>query len=205
MIFVLLSTPTCAFIPKYHCLPFFVWCISGSRCCSRFLVEVGACRMVASTIVPVVIRTPAPAGAGSPAPGSVLQVGVLPASAGTCTPWSRPAPAHSLEQCPRTVASPPSRTAPLPPPGPTGRTTAAKSKSAACAPLPPAAAPSQAGDNAAPPAHTTRATAPPAPSLPEIPLAASSSCTAQSRSSSPESSVSSLRHSNLTSCGKQRA
>src|SRR5437660_12507616 len=25
MIFVLLSTPTCAFIPKYHCLPFFVW------------------------------------------------------------------------------------------------------------------------------------------------------------------------------------
>src|SRR5437870_4682830 len=43
MIFVLLSTPTCAFIPKYHCLPFFVWCISGSRCCSRFLVEVGAC------------------------------------------------------------------------------------------------------------------------------------------------------------------
>src|SRR5438046_5763153 len=76
-------------------------------------------------------------------------------------------------------------------------TTAAKSKSAACALLPPAAAPSQAGDNAAPPAHTTRATAPPAPSLPEIPLAASSSCTAQSRSSSPESSVSSLRHSNL--------
>src|SRR5439155_10404112 len=47
-------------------------------------------------------------------------VGVLPASAGTCTPWSRPAPAHSLDQCPRTVASPPSRTAPLPPPGPTG-------------------------------------------------------------------------------------
>src|SRR5271157_653452 len=24
MIFVLLSTPTCAFIPKYHCLPFLV-------------------------------------------------------------------------------------------------------------------------------------------------------------------------------------
>src|SRR5260370_32329359 len=58
MIFVLLCTPTCAFIPKYHCFPFFVWCISGSRCCSRFLVDVGACRMVASTIVPVVIRTP---------------------------------------------------------------------------------------------------------------------------------------------------
>src|SRR5437667_411146 len=58
MILVLLSTPTCAFIPKYHCWPFFVWCISGSRCCSRFLVEVGACKMVASTIVPLVIRTP---------------------------------------------------------------------------------------------------------------------------------------------------
>ena len=37
---------------------------------------------------------------------------------------------------------------------------------------------------------TTRATAPPAPSLPEIWLAASSSCTAQSQSSSPGSSVS---------------
>src|SRR5207249_1783373 len=120
MIFVLLSTPTCAFIPKYHCLPFFVWCISGSRCCSRFLVEVGACRMVASTIVPVVIRTPALASAGLPAPRSVPPVGVLPASAGTCTPWFRPAPAHSLDLCPRTVASPPSHTAPLPPPGPTG-------------------------------------------------------------------------------------
>ena len=29
-----------AFIPKNHCLPFLVWCISGSRCCSRFLVDV---------------------------------------------------------------------------------------------------------------------------------------------------------------------
>ena len=37
MIFVLLSTPTCAFIPKYHCLPFFAWCISGSRLWPRFL------------------------------------------------------------------------------------------------------------------------------------------------------------------------
>ena len=25
------STPMCAFIPKYHWLPFLVWCISGSR------------------------------------------------------------------------------------------------------------------------------------------------------------------------------
>src|SRR5437016_8685617 len=203
MIFVLLSTPTCAFIPKYHCLPFFVWCISGSRCCSRFLVEVGACRMVASTIVPVVIRTPCACKCRFTCP--VPPVGVLPASAGTCTPWSRPAPAHSLDQCPRTAASPLSRTAPLPPPGPTGCTTAAKSKSAACALLPPAAAPSQAGDNAAPAARTTRPTAPPAPSPPEIWLAASSSCTAQSQSSSPGSSVSFLRHSNLIGCGTQRA
>src|SRR5437870_6479742 len=57
---------------------------------------------------------------------------------------------------------------------------------------------SQAWDNAAPPARTTRATALPAPSPPEISLAASSLCTAQSRSSSLESSVSFLRHSNLT-------
>src|SRR3954451_661188 len=25
------STPKCAFMPKYHWLPFLVWCISGSR------------------------------------------------------------------------------------------------------------------------------------------------------------------------------
>ena len=42
MILVLLSTPTCAFIPKYQFFPFFAWCISGSRLCSRFLVEEGA-------------------------------------------------------------------------------------------------------------------------------------------------------------------
>src|SRR4051812_33806196 len=58
MILVLLSTPTWAFMPKYQALPFLVWCISGSRCCSRFLLDEGACRMVASTIVPVVMRTP---------------------------------------------------------------------------------------------------------------------------------------------------
>src|SRR6202007_2856624 len=47
-----LSTPRCAFIPKYHWLPFFVWCISGSRALSAFLVEDGALMIVASTIVP---------------------------------------------------------------------------------------------------------------------------------------------------------
>jgi hypothetical protein len=41
-----------AFMPKYHCSPFFVWCISGSRSPSWFLVELGAEMIVASTIVP---------------------------------------------------------------------------------------------------------------------------------------------------------
>ena len=41
-ILCLLSTPMCAFMPKYHCFPLRVWCISGSRFCSRFLVELGA-------------------------------------------------------------------------------------------------------------------------------------------------------------------
>src|ERR1035441_9543489 len=36
------SAPMCAFIPKYHCWPLRVWCISGSRCFSWFLVEGGA-------------------------------------------------------------------------------------------------------------------------------------------------------------------
>jgi hypothetical protein len=36
------STPMCAFSPKYHCLPFLVWCISGSRLPLAFFVEEGA-------------------------------------------------------------------------------------------------------------------------------------------------------------------
>ena len=46
------STPMCAFIPKCHWLPFFVWCISGSRSPLSFLVELGAAMMVASTMEP---------------------------------------------------------------------------------------------------------------------------------------------------------
>src|SRR5438445_9366603 len=71
--------------------------------------------MVASTIVPVVIRTPCACRCRFTCPRICSPVGVLPASAGTCTPWSRPAPAHSLDQCPRTAASPLSRTAPFHP------------------------------------------------------------------------------------------
>lgn len=40
------------FIPNRHSLPFFVWCISGSRCFSAFLVDGEALIMVASTTVP---------------------------------------------------------------------------------------------------------------------------------------------------------
>lgn len=39
-------------------LPSFVWCISGSRALSAFLVELGALIMVASTIVPPFIMCP---------------------------------------------------------------------------------------------------------------------------------------------------
>ena len=42
----------CAFIPKCHWLPFFVWCISGSLALSLFFVEGGAAMIVASTMVP---------------------------------------------------------------------------------------------------------------------------------------------------------
>ena len=43
------------FIPKRYSLPFFVWCISGSRFFSAFLVELGAFMIVASMIVPLFI------------------------------------------------------------------------------------------------------------------------------------------------------
>ena len=43
----------CGYIPKYHWLPFLVWCISGSRSffLFLFLVELGAAIKVASMIV----------------------------------------------------------------------------------------------------------------------------------------------------------
>src|ERR1700730_3350116 len=55
---VRLSTPICAFMPKYHWLPFLVWCISGSRALAAFLVEDGGLMIVASTIVPVATFSP---------------------------------------------------------------------------------------------------------------------------------------------------
>ena len=45
------STPMCAFSPKYHWLPFLVWCIAGSRWPVEFLVDEGAWMMVASTMI----------------------------------------------------------------------------------------------------------------------------------------------------------
>ena len=47
------STPMCAFMPKNHCWPFLLWCISGSRSPLAFLVELGAEISVASTTVPL--------------------------------------------------------------------------------------------------------------------------------------------------------
>ena len=46
------AMPTCAFMPKYHSLPFFVEDISGSRLPASSLVEDGASMMVASNRVP---------------------------------------------------------------------------------------------------------------------------------------------------------
>lgn len=53
-----LSTPICTVMPWYYWLPFFVWCISGSRSCFSFLVELGAAMMMASLIVPCFITIP---------------------------------------------------------------------------------------------------------------------------------------------------
>ncbi len=45
-------------MPKCHCLPLRVWCISGSRSPLLFLVDEGASISVASTMVPVPSFTP---------------------------------------------------------------------------------------------------------------------------------------------------
>jgi hypothetical protein len=42
----MLSAATCAFIPKYHCLPFAVCCISARAGSSLFFVELGALMIV---------------------------------------------------------------------------------------------------------------------------------------------------------------
>jgi len=49
---LLASAPTCAFMPKYHWLPFFDCVISGSRVPCLFFVDGEAAISVASTIVP---------------------------------------------------------------------------------------------------------------------------------------------------------
>ena len=46
------SVPTWIFMPKYHCCPLRVCCISGSRVFVAFFVELGAAMIVASTMVP---------------------------------------------------------------------------------------------------------------------------------------------------------
>ena len=46
------STPMCAFIPKYHWFPFFVWRICGSRSRRLFFLDEGAAMILASMIVP---------------------------------------------------------------------------------------------------------------------------------------------------------
>ena len=53
MTLLLLSTPKCAFIPKYHWFPFRVWCIPGSRSFAAFLVELGALMMPGIGVVSV--------------------------------------------------------------------------------------------------------------------------------------------------------
>jgi hypothetical protein len=49
----------CAFMPKYHWLPFLVEIISGSRFRVRFFVEVGAEIRLASTMAPCLRIRPA--------------------------------------------------------------------------------------------------------------------------------------------------
>jgi hypothetical protein len=171
------STPICAFIPKCHWLPFFVWCISGSRLCCLFLVEACAAMIVASTIVP-----PACAGAGSAAsagrapPASrrlprtaPLSTRAVPANAGSAAPWSRPAPDRGSARCRQSRALPGCRKAHPPVLHRTARTIAAQNRPAACAPAGSAAGRVRPLDRAAPGAPPAGTRVQPVPSRPETP------------------------------------
>ena len=69
-----LFVPMCAFMPKYHWLPFFVWCIPGLRfpLLFLFLIELGAAMIAGSTIVPTFRYWPLRAKCVSPAPRSCV-------------------------------------------------------------------------------------------------------------------------------------
>ena len=125
--------------------------------------------MVASTMVPVVIRTPGPANTDSPYAESLRPGRALPAGDETCTPWSRPAPAPAPIDTREFPSSPPaSRTAPLPAPGPTTlRTIAAESTRATSAPTLPRGFRCRPRDSEARSAHTACSTVQPVPFPPE--------------------------------------
>src|SRR6266849_353406 len=189
MILVLLSTPTWAFIPKYHWLPFLVWCISGSRCCSRFLVDVGACRMVASTIVPVVMRTPRACKCRLTVPrifspsrcssSKCRNLHTVVSSGAGSSPKSIPTNCRITGESYRA-----SSTA-----GSDRLNHCCRNKSAASAPLPPAGAHSPPWDNGVRLPRILLATGQLVTFLLEIPVVVSFLCTAQNHSSSPDSSV----------------
>ena len=119
-------------MPKYHWLPFLVWCISGSRSPEAFLVELGAAISVASTTVPalehqaLVAQQLVDAGAASARPSRVAPAGGE--TAGWC---SRRAAAQDPSRCGRTRGTSARRAALLPSPGRSGRTTAAGNECAA--------------------------------------------------------------------------
>src|SRR5437879_12713969 len=116
MIFVLLSTPTCAFIPKYPLfallrlvhlrIALLLPVLGRSGCVQDGRVHDGARRDSHPLRLQVQIHL---------SQDLFPQLVCLPASAGTCTPWSRTAPAHRPDHCARPAASPLTRTAPLPP------------------------------------------------------------------------------------------
>ena len=96
-----LSTPKCPFIPKYHCWPFLVWRISGSRVPGAFFVDDGAAIIVASTMVPVLTVRPWARKCCPTVSNKLARAHAARADDGTCRPCSRPAPARSerLNQC----------------------------------------------------------------------------------------------------------
>ncbi len=132
--FVRLSTPMCAFIPKYHWLPLFVCSLPGSGALRWFLVELGAAMMLAFTMVPRFSRSPQ--GIGLPHRTASPQGCASLSGAGTGKSSFHPGPLRFPGQFPRTAVEMVCRTVRPPAPGPTGHTNAAAGESVAFAPLP---------------------------------------------------------------------
>lgn len=154
-------------MPKCQSLPFFAWCISGSRLFPAFFVDGGASKIVASTMHAFLHHQPALAQLDADLVEQLSRQFVIDQQ--TPEVQQRGGIRHILarqRRYRRTHTSQCCRTARLQALRPTGRTTVAENRFAASAPTRPADGPARLSGNTAQSPTAGAATAAPSPSPP---------------------------------------